>query len=202
MFGLPQTTELSRQLPKNSIFDKFKMNTADRAKFDADIRRLAIVSEISPSTTNIAAGETVSVFFVILVSLRTEDYDKKNIMLLSKLIDQNMLFVLEYEGKAQLAVFHTKLIQSERIPLDELTITLSGLDLDAVWENIIIRIGGVQIEQGNTLDEQIALDEERAELRRKINQLERQARNEKQPRKKFGLAQEINRLRKEQNNDF
>lgn len=198
MYGLPQAAELNRQLPKKSIFAKFNMSTADRAKFDADIRRLAIIGEISPMTTNIAAGENVAAFYIIQVSLRAPDYDKKNIALLAKLIEQNMLFVLEYEGKARLAVFRTRLLQSEWVPLEELTITLSGWNLDAVWENIIIQIGGVQIEQGNTLDEQLMIDEERAKLKRKIEQLERQARREKQPRRKFELAQEIYRFRKEQ----
>lgn len=195
MYGLPQAAELNRPLPKKSIFAKFNLNTADRAKFDADIRRLAIVGEISPMTTNIAAGENVAAFYIIQVSLRTQYYDKKNIALLAKLIEQNMLFVLEYEGKARLAVFRARLLQSEWVPLEELAITLSGLNLDAVWENIIIQIGGVQIEQGNTLDEQLAIDEERAKLKRKIDQLERQARREKQPRRKFELVQEVKQLK-------
>ena len=195
MFGLPQSTELNRQLPKKSIFDKFKMNKADRAKFDADIQRLAIIGEVSPSTINILAGENVAAFYVILVSLRTQDYDKKNIALLSKLIEQNMLFVLEFEGKARLAVFRTKFFQTEWIPFQELTIKLGGLNLDTVWENIIIQIGGVEMEQGNTLNEQIRIDEEQVRLQQKINKLERQARTEKQPRRKFDLAQEANRLK-------
>jgi hypothetical protein len=194
MFGLPQSTELNRQLPKKNIFDKFKMNKADRVKFDTDIRRLDIVGEVSSSTTNILAGENAAAFFVILVSLHTQDYDKKNIILLSKLIEQNMLFVLEHEGKARLAVFRTRLLQTEWIPLQGLTIRLTGLNLDAVWENIIIQISGVEVEQGNTLEEQIMINEERVKLRQKIEQLERQARSEKQPRRKFELVQQFRSL--------
>jgi hypothetical protein len=196
MFGLPQSTELNRQLPKKSIYSKFRLNTADRTKFDADIRKLTIIGEVSPATINIAAGENVAVFYVVLVSLRTQDYDKKNIALLSKLIDQNMLFSLEYEGKARLAVFRTRLLHSKWIPIQELNIKLTGLNLDAVWENIIAQVGNVEIEQGRTLDEQLVIDEEREKLRRQIERLERQARSEKQPRRKFELVQEIKRLSK------
>jgi hypothetical protein len=111
------------------------------------------------------------------------------------LIEQNLLFVLEHEGKAKLAVFRTRLLQTEWIPLQELTIKLAGLNLDVVWENIIIQIGGVEMEQGNTLDKQLAIDKERVKLRQKIGQLERQARSEKQPRRKFELVQEVKDLR-------
>jgi hypothetical protein len=52
MLGLPKATEMNRPLPKKTIFDKFKLDTADRQRFDADIKRLAIVGEISAATSN------------------------------------------------------------------------------------------------------------------------------------------------------
>jgi hypothetical protein len=187
---------MNRQLPKKAIFDKFKPNTQDRQRFDAEIRRLAIIHEISPATVNIAAGETVNAFYVVLVSLRNSVCDKKNMLLLSKLIPQNMLFVLEYEDKAQLAVFRAgKVLESEKKPLGEWDIKLSGLNLDSVWDNIIIQIDGVEVSDGKTLDEQIAADEECAKLNRRIEQLERQARSEIQPRRKWELAEEVRRLK-------
>jgi hypothetical protein len=194
MLGLPKTTEMSRQLPKNAVFDRFKPSTADRQRFDTDIRRLAIAHEVSAATVNIAAGESVTAFYVVLVSLRSAECDKKNLALLSKLIDQNMLFVLEYDGKARLAAYRAdRVVQSDWKPLDEWTLNLTGLNLDSVWENIIAQIGGITIAEGNTLDEQIIIDEERRKLLRRIEQLEKQARRERQPRRKWELAEEIRR---------
>jgi hypothetical protein len=116
--------------------------------------------------------------------------------MLSKLIDQNMLFVLEYDGKARLAAYRTgRVIQSGWKPLDELTLNLTGLNLDSVWENIIVQIGGITIAESNTLDEQIVADEEREKLIRRVEQLERQARSEKQPRRKWELAETAKRLK-------
>ena len=80
-------------------------------------------------------------------------------------------------------------------------IELKGLDLDAVWENIIIQIGGITIEQGRTLDEQISIDEQRAKLQKEIDRLEKLARAEKQPKKKFELYQEIIVLKRNQKNE-
>ena len=78
---------------------------------------------------------------------------------------------------------------------DELTLEIDGLNLDAVWDNFIIQVGGVELEQGNSLDEQIAVDERREKLIKEIEKLEKQARNEKQPNKKFELAQRIKKLK-------
>ena len=69
--------------------------------------------------------------------------------------------------------------------------------MDAVWENVIFQVGNIQPQTGNTLDQQIAIDEQRAKLEKEIARLEKLAWAEKQPKKKFELVQKISVLRKE-----
>lgn len=197
MLGLPKTTEMSKQLPKKAIYTKFQMNTAAKEKIDADISRITIVNEIAPNKVNIPSGEDVKSFFVLLVSLKRKEYDEKTIATLSKLIPQNILFVLEYEDESRLAIYHTKVMQTAWIPTEEQKVELKGLNLDTVWENIVIDVGGVNIEKGNTLDEQIEINEKKQKLEKEIAKLEKQARAEKQPKKKFELVQMIKALTKQ-----
>ncbi len=195
MLGLPKSTELSKQLPKKAIYAKFNMSPAAKEKFDADISRINIVAEISPNTVNTTKGEEVSAIYVLQVILKKKDFDSKTVSQLSKLIDQNMLLMLDCDGERKLAVYHTKLLQTEWMPSDECTVNLSGLTLDTVWENLITQIGSIEIQQGNTLDEQIVADEQKLKLEKEIARLEKMARNEKQPKKKFELVQQIKKLR-------
>lgn len=195
MLGLPKSTELNKLLPKKAIYAKFQMNTAQKEQFDGEISRISIVGELSPATTGLAAGTAVGSIFVLLVALKHPDFQVNTIAQISKLIDQNMLLILEHEGRRKLAIYHTKLIQTDWMPSDDYTVTLKGLDLDAVWENLIVQVGGITIEQGNTLDQQIVADEKRAKLEKEIARLEKLARAEKQPKKKFELAQQINKLK-------
>lgn len=197
MLGLPKATELSKQLPKNAIYAKFQMNTAEKAKIDADISRITIVNEVSAEKVHIAAGDQVKSFFVLLVALKKKDFDDKTIITISKLIPQNMLLVLECGNEAKLATYHTKLMQTEWKRKEVLSVELKGLNLDSAWENIIMQIGGITIDQGNTLDEQIAADEHRQKIEKEIAKLEKQARAEKQPKKKFELVQQIKKLKDE-----
>ena len=85
MLGLPKATELNKQLPKNAIYAKFQMNTAEKAKIDADISRITIVNEVSSAKVNIADGEQVKSFFVLLVALKKKDFEDKTIITISKL---------------------------------------------------------------------------------------------------------------------
>jgi hypothetical protein len=197
MLGLPKSTELSKQLPKKAIYLKFNMNTAAKDKFDADISRITIVSEISPATTTIAAGESISAIYVLLVSLKHKDYNEATIAQLNRLINQSMVLVLECGSERRLAVYHTKLIQGEWQNADDCKLTLKGLNLDDVWNNIVVQIGSIDVEKGNSLEEQIAVDEKRAKVLKEIDRLDALARKEKQPKKKFELAQMINNLKTE-----
>ena len=197
MLNLPKSTEMSKQLPKKAVYAKFQMNTAAKEKIDADISRITIVNEITPAKINIPAGEKVESFFVLLVALKKKDFDERTIVTLSKLIPQNILFVLEFEGQSKLAIYHTKLMQTDWKPTDSCTIELRGLNLDRVWENIIRSLElGVWNEE-LSLDENLALHQKQDKLKKEIDKLEKQARAEKQPKKKFELAGKVKKLKEE-----
>ena len=50
----------------------------------------------------------------------------------------------------------------------------------------------------SSLDENLALHEKQAKLKKEIEKLEKQARAEKQPKKKFELVQRIKKMRNSQ----
>ena len=197
MLGLPKSTEMSKQLPKKAIYAKFQMNTAAKEKIDADISRITIVNEIAPNKVNIPAGDEVKSFFVLLVTLKRKNFEQKTVATLSKLIPQNILFVLECGNESKLAIYHTKLMQTEWKPTIEQKIELKGLNLDKVWENLIRDLDCGVWNEELTLDENIALHEKQAKLEKEIAKLEKQARTEKQPKKKFELVQQIKKLKEE-----
>ncbi|MTV50507.1 DUF4391 family protein [Heliobacillus mobilis] len=196
MFGLPKSTEINKLLPKKAVFYKFKPNPADRKLFDEQISRLAIVAEISPQTVSVPASADVSAVYIILVTLKTDECDKKNIVLLSKLIDQRMVFALQYEDTMRLAVYRAeRVLMSERKKFDEWKLNLRGLDLGVVWENIIAEIGGIDLTSGKGLDDTIVANERKEKLTKQIAALEKKAMNERQPRRKWELANEVKKLR-------
>ena len=197
MLGLPKNTEVHQQLPKTSVYKKFKLNTAEKNAFDSDISKIIIVNEIYAENINVSPSKGVDNFFVLHVTLKKRNFSEKNIIMLSNLISQDMLFILEHEGIAKLATFNTKLLQTDWNKLDSLKINLNGLNIKQVWENIIIQIGNLTIEEGNSIEEQIVVDEEREKLLKEISKLEKKARSERQPKRKYELFQKIKKLKKE-----
>ena len=127
--------------------------------------------------------------------LTDEDYESKNILLLQKLIPHKTVFALLDEDKTEFCIFHTRLQQSAWMATDEAVITLQGLTLDDVWNNVVAAIGGLDAQAEETIEEQIIHREQREKLLRQIESLEKQCRTEKQTRKKYELHQQIIKLK-------
>ena len=194
MFGLPENSYVGKQLPKAAIYAKFAMTSAERERFDADVSRITIANVIN--TRHLAEGKDVKSIYVFAIQLKRKEYDAKNIVALTKLIEQNIVFALMFEGETQLAVYCTRLITSEWLPDTDVVISLNGLNLDNVWDNIISKIGSINIIGNNSVAEQIVIDDAYNKLLKQIETLEKKARVEKQPRKKLELFEQLKELKK------
>ena len=196
MYGLPISTERKKQLPKKAIYAKFDLKPSQRESFDTDVARIDIVAVVSSATVP-ALSECAEVkeFYLLAVQMKRKEYDTKNIALLTKLIPQKMVLALQFEEQTQFAIYHTKLITSAWQPTEDAVLPLSGLNLDIVWEGIVKSIGQIDVEDGNTLTEQIATNDLRAKLIAQIATLERKMATEKQPRRKREYFEQIKKLK-------
>ena len=210
MLGFPASTEFGKRIPKQKFYEKIDISPALKRVFVEQIKLIYWRNKLAASTLNIPAGQTVSEIEVIEIKLTQPQLDEAVLRQIDKEIPYHILFVLSCGDKVQAwtgckemsesgkAAFKVnRFYHTEWMPESELTIKIDGLNLDAVWENFIIQVGGVELEHGNSLEEQIAQDERKEKLMKEIEKLEKQARNEKQPRKKFELVQQVNTLKKQ-----
>lgn len=200
MFNLPRNTLVNKPLYKKTVFEKFNLKVAERNHFDADVGRMSIISQISQkSVPALGSGKDVTDIYVLLIQLKQKDFDVKNILLLQKLIPQHIIYALQYEDQTQFCIFHTRLQQTEWQPTDDATIMLEGSNLDAVWNNIVARIGNLDASSDDTLEQQILKREQRNKLLLQIESLEKRCRAENQTRKKYELHQQLMKLKEKLN---
>lgn len=86
-------------------------------------------------------------------------------------------------------------MQTEWKPTENQQIELQGLNLDTVWENIVKSLEFGVWNEELSLDENLALHEQQEKLQKQITKLEKQARAEKQPKKKFEIVQQLKKLK-------
>ena len=193
MLGLPASTEIHKLITRKRVYEHFgaDMSAERRKRFEADIARMVLTNEVSPVSINLPAGEQVQSFFVLQVTLKEKEFDAQNIALLARLFGQRLVMMLEYEGRQRLALWQGRLYMTEWADAGAWTLPLTGLNLDQVWEHIVAQIAGIDREPGRALDEQLAQAAQREKLQKEIARLEKQARAERQPKRKFELVQKI-----------
>lgn len=81
--------------------------------------------------------------------------------------------VLEYGSESKLAIYHTKVMQTDWKSTEEQRIEFQSFNLDKVWKNVVVTVGGIDIEQGNTLDEQREGTKQRQKLEKETAEFEK-----------------------------
>lgn len=199
MLGLPQTTEVKKIIPKRALYSKFEMNTAEQKEFDAAIRQMTIVNEISLRTIPaLRKQEQEKAVFVLAVQLKQEGCAERLLQKLCRLIDQRLLLALCYADKLQLALlFDNKILLNDFKPAAEQSVTLQGTGLKDIWEQFALQVANLTPSAGLTPASVIANAGRQAEIEAQIAALTKKMFAEKQARKKLTLREAINKLKKE-----
>lgn len=199
MFALSNTTEIKKTITKKLIYEKFKnkLTPNQKSKLDAEISKITLINEISERSIQIPKTDAVAGIFVIKVELKTKDYSESNIVLISKLIEQKLLIALKYEDQYQLCINETKLFKNQWSDEKDINLEISGTNLEEVWENLVAQVGNIDIQDGNTLQEQIEIDDEKQKLEKLIQSTEKKAQRESQSKKKLQYYQQIREYEKQ-----
>lgn len=197
MFGLPASTEISQPLTKKAVFEKFNLKASERERFDADISRLVIIHRIDAGTIPaVQSGKEVKSIWILAVLLKRQNYNPKNIEMLFKLIPQRMILALQYVDETQLAAFDGMMVTSSWQKIEEHLLTLKGIDLDSVWNNLVAQVANVVVAEGKDVREQIEENARQEALQKKIEALAKKARAERQTYRKMEMFEEIQKLKK------
>lgn len=195
MFGLPEPCIIHKVLAKAELLKFLNLSNEKRALLENEIKRLTFIAEISPASLNIQAGQEKKMLFVLQVELKNQDIFPECLISLAKGIKQNLLFVLiNPQEQAKLAIFAQELFQTAWQEKDKVNIPLEGIDIDQVWQNLVLFIGGFSLEKQNTLAQQITVNAKKQALLKKINLLENKRNKEVQAKKKFALHKKIQAL--------
>lgn len=202
MLNLPRTTEFNKRVPKQMFYEKTAITPALKKVFVEQIKSITWANKIAPSTLNIDEGKSVTEIQVIRILLHSDNFDVSVLKHIDKAIPYHNIYVLEYDGKFQVwlrfrddAENFTKYFNTTWLPESELPIKIDGLNLDTVYENFVLQVSGIEKVGNDSVAAQVKNADKTEKLKKEIARLEKQARAEKQPKKKFELAQQVRELK-------
>ena len=209
----PKSTEFNKRIPKTKFYEHLEIGKNIKDSFVQDIDLIIWANKIAPSTVNIAVGEKVTEIQVFRIILKQSDFNKDVLKTIDEQIPYHILFIVCYRDKEQAWIGYKEQSGSEsrafkvdnyyhtawQMP-EDLSLTIDGLNMDAVYDNFVKQVAAVNAPVPWTEDlstkENTAIIEEKKKLQKQIEKLERQLRKETQPRKKFELHQKLIQLRK------
>ena len=211
MLNFPKSTEFNKRIPKQKFYENIAVTPAMKRAFVEQIRIIYWRNKIATTTLNLAAGEQVTEIEVFEVRLSAPKLDESVLRKIDREIPYHILFLLEYEGRYQAVIGYKeaaagktafkvdRYYSTDWLDEDDLPVHLDGFTLDAVYENFVRQIAGDVLveENGTTLKESIEQQKQREQLEKQIVALEAKIRKEKQPKKKFELAQKLQKLKLE-----
>ena len=132
--------------------------------------------------------------------MKKQEFDGRIVENIARQNPHQIVFLLRYEDKAQLAVYYAKLYTTEWKLLEELTLMAKGFTLDDVWngflEQIALRDDITAHRADDNIDAKLQRQDAILRLQKDIEKLEKLVRGERQPKKKFELYQQLQELNK------
>lgn len=195
MLRFSDSTKYGKTVPKEAFYRHMTLNSKTKESFVRDIKKIVWANKLSHTNMNIEAGSSVKEIEIFEIELKNDSIDYGTIEAIAKQVPQKIVFVLKYEGRAQLCIYLKKLHMTVWQPENMLVLNIVGMDLDKVWDNFVLQISGLREEPGTAgAEEAVERDIERRKLQKKIDALRRKMANEKQFNRKIKLRKEIAEL--------
>ena len=208
----PKSTEFNKRIPKTKFYEHIELGRKIKDSFVQDIDSIIWANKIAPSTVNIAAGEKVTEIQVFRIVLKHSEFNTNVLRIIDEQIPYHILFIICADNKEQAWIGYKEQSGSESRAFkvdsyyhtawqkpEELKLAIEGLNMDAVYESFVKQISAstapIQWDDDLSAKENTAKIAERKKLQKQIEKLERQLKKETQPRKKFEIHQELQKLK-------
>lgn len=207
MYNLPQSTIVNRVIPKKTFVNQLGANTRMKDHFTNDVVRVEWLAKLAPSTINVADGKEVHEITIFLVPIKEENCPDDIFSFIDGMIPRHTLFILRWEDMTCLHLNYkewmesstntdkifriAKTYRSQWIKDTEISLSIEGLTMDAIYETLVRQVAGERIIiQSGSLREDVEKSIQREVLFKEIEILKRKEAKERQPQKKFILHQQ------------
>lgn len=196
MLGLPRSTKVNRRIAKEKLYANAKPTPTVKDLIKNQIESVVWRNKLAESTLNVAAGGSIEEIQVFEVALRQKDLDRRILPSIAKSIPYKILFLLTYQGKLQawMEVSDT-FYCTDWFKEDSNVLTIEGLNLDTIYQNLARQIAGGRLDGVEDLAEAVERDKYRQTLEREIATLEKKIMREMQFNRQVEMRGELKALR-------
>lgn len=209
LFAYPKRTQFGRSIPKKTIYEQARVNTALKRRFIDQVASIRWSWKLSASNLNLAESDSFDEIHVLGIELKGEAFDVNVLAAMDRAIPHYTLFELHrtVNGDAQICV-----MASYKRPFknDARRVVLSryykspwysadtprtplptALNLDRLYEMLLMRLIPICSKPAESLEQLVARSDAILKKERELERLQNRLHREKQFNRKVELNQEV-----------
>ncbi len=201
MIDFPSVTAVHMRMPKEAFYKHMTLNKVQKDKFVSDVDRIFMENKLTVDNLHLKADCEIKEILLLSIVLKKQELDGRVVEAIAKQNAHNLVFLLIYENKRQLAIYYERLYRTEWMNDEELTLRLKGYSLDEIWNSFIEQIAlyNEQVKSPDSLsiDERLEIQAKIKALEKLIAKTETAAWKEQQPKKQFALYTQLKEYERE-----
>lgn len=201
MIDFPGNTLVKRRLPKEAFYKHLPLSAALKSKFVSDVDCIILENSLTRKNLNLARDSEIKEIMLLSITLKKQNFDGEIVEAIARQNPHQLIFLLIYGNEFQLAVYQSRLYRTDWMKEKDLSLTLSGNTLDEIWDNLVrqtaISSKTVLSRKGQTIHEQLKMQDEINRLHMVIQKTEKAAWKEQQPKKRFELYTKLQEYKKQ-----
>ena len=210
MLTFPKSAAFGRRFPKQKFYEHLEVDPQVKRLLVEQVKLIVWAYKLSPQTVNLSPGQAVGEIQVFQIALTGPELDERVTQLMDRQIPYHLLFLLERpDGLQRLRIGYKEASQSghnafqlrqsyqtDWVRPEGLSLDLTALDMDGLYESIVRQIAGdaITAPEAETLKAAVEQTQEKEKRLRQIEALRAKMRKEKSLARQMEIRREIMKL--------
>ena len=166
----PQSTIVSRVVPKTMFYKFMEVNPRMKSRFVNDVVNITWLYKLSASSLNVTDTEEMKEIEVFVVNLKQPDCPTDLFTFIDTNMPHHIVFVLIHDESAMLLInykdwtddTHTKFrirqaFASPWVPMTDLELSVQGQSLPRIYDNFVAQVSGIGEHKAGAMADIVAL---------------------------------------------
>ena len=218
----PQSTIVSRVVPKTMFYKFMEVNPRMKSRFVNDVVNITWLYKLSASSLNVTDTEEMKEIEVFVVNLKQPDCPTDLFTFIDTNMPHHIVFVLVHDESAMLLINykdwtdfpsgkvasqgarlqHPKFrirqaFASPWVPMADLELTVQGQSLPRIYDNFVAQVSGIGEHKAGAMADIVALKAKISKAEAELESLQKKMRKEPQLDRQLAMNKQVKAKRKE-----
>ena len=206
----PRTTIVDKPVPKNAFYKHLEVNAKIKQHFVEDVASIHWLYKLAPSTIHVEDGKLVHEIVVFSAVLKSKDCPDDVFLFIDQNMPRHVVFILEYDNRYKVLLNYKewkdgqngqfkiiKTFVTEWLTDNQLSLTLEGQNMDALYEAMAGQISGFGTRKAEDTKRIVELEGLIDKAKRDVESIQKRIRNERQLNRQMELNGEARGIKKQ-----